>query len=286
MNEINNTIKLQRFPFSIFLLPVSLFPFFYIQHASNYQLFLVLAIWLLLVFPYSNGYNSYQDQDEGQISVLAFPPKPSKVLLHLSNILDAAAILFSFLVNNYFVFLDTVYLITSRLYIHRNDHLKKFPTIGFLIVFIFQGTWIFCANIFELPSSNLLSNQSVIFSAIASSFFIATIYPLTQIYQHEADQKDDVKTLSMLLSTKDTLIFSMFMFSIATFFIYQIFHTNDAINNFWIINIMMLPATIYFLFWMLKSFKNAANVNFKNTLVILLFSSLLNNIFFLILLYK
>lgn len=286
MSEIKNTIKLLRFPFSIFLLPVSLFSFFYIQPTINYQLFLVLAIWHLLVFPSSNGYNSYQDQDEGPIGGLAFPPKPTKLLLHLSNILDATAILFSFLVNNYFAFFVTVYIIASRLYSNRNVRLKKFPIIGFLVVFIFQGAWIFFANIFALSSSNLFSNQSVIFSAIASSFFIATIYPLTQIYQHEADHKDGVKTLSMLLGIKGTFIFSMFMFSIATFFIYLSFHANDTLNNFWLFNIVMLPSTIYFLFWMLKSFKNVAHVNFKNTMVMLVFSSLLNNLFFLILLYK
>ena len=286
MSEIKNTLKLLRFPFSIFLLPVSLFSFFYIQPAINYQLFLVLAIWHILVFPSSNGYNSYNDQDEGPIGGLASPPKPTTQLLYLSNLMDGTAILLSFLINNYFAFFVAVYIITSRLYSNRNVRLKKFPIIGFLVVFIFQGAWIFCADIFALSSSDLFSNQSVIFSAIASSFFIATIYPITQIYQHEADHKDGVKTLSMIMGIKGTFIFSMFMFSSATFFIYLSFHANDAINNFWLFNIVMLPSTIYFLFWASKSFKNTAHVNFKNTMVMLVLSSLLNNLFFLILLFK
>lgn len=286
MSEIKNTIKLLRFPFSIFLLPVSLFSFFYIRPADNYQLFLLLAIWHVLVFPSSNGYNSYHDQDEGPIGGLAAPPKSTKLLLYLSNLMDGTAILLSFLVNNYFAFFVAVYIMASRLYSNRNIRFKKFPIIGFLVVFIFQGAWIFCANIFALSSSNLFSNQSVIFSAITSSFFIATIYPLTQIYQHEADHKDGVKTLSMSLGIKGTFIFSMFMFSIATFFIYLSFHANDTINNFWLFNIVMLPSTIYFLFWMLKSFKNEVHANFKNTMVMLVLSSLLNNLFFLILLFK
>ena len=220
MSQIKNTIKLLRFPFSIFLLPVSLFSFFYIQPAINYQLFLVLAIWHLLVFPSSNGYNSYNDQDEGPIGGLASPPKPTKLLLHLSNLMDATAILLSFLINNYFAFFVAIYIIASRLYSNRNIRLKKFPIIGFLVVFIFQGAWIFCANIFALSSNSLFSNSSVVFSAIASSFFIATIYPITQIYQHEADRKDGVKTLSMLLGIKGTFIFSTLMFFIATLFVY------------------------------------------------------------------
>jgi 1,4-dihydroxy-2-naphthoate polyprenyltransferase len=286
MSEIKNTIKLLRFPFSIFLLPVSIFSFFYIQPTGNYQLFLLLAIWHILVFPSSNGYNSYHDQDEGPIGGLAVPPKSTKLLLHVSNLMDGTAILLSFLINNSFAFFVTVYIIFSRLYSNRNIRFKKFPIIGFLVVFIFQGAWIFCANILALSSSDLFSNLSVIYSAIASSLFIATIYPLTQIYQHEADLKDGVRTLSMLLGIKGTFIFSMFMFSIATLFIYLSFQQGYAINNFWLFNMVMLPSTLYFLFWLFKSFKNTAHANYKNTMAMLVLSSLLNNLFFFILLLK
>ncbi len=222
--------------------------------------------------------------DEGPIGGLASPPKPTKLLLHLSNFMDIAAISLSFLINNYFAFFVVLYIITSRLYSNRNIRLKKFPIIGFLVVFIFQGAWIFCANIFALSSIHLFSNRSVIFSAIASSFFIGTIYPLTQIYQHEADRKDGVQTLSMLLGIKGTFIFSTLFFAIATLFVYLSF--SNTLNNFWLFNIVMLPSTLYFIFWTFRSFKNAEQVNFKNTMVMLVLSSLLNNLYFLILLLK
>ncbi|OYU84678.1 MAG: prenyltransferase [Flavobacterium sp. BFFFF2] len=286
MSELKNTIKLLRLPFSIFLLPVSLFSFFYIQPAFSFQLFLVIAIWHLLVFPSSNGYNSYQDQDEGPIGGLAAPPKPTKLLLHVSNVMDASAIVLSFLVNTYFAFFVAVYIIASRLYSNRTIRFKKLPIVGFLIVFIFQGAWIFCGNIFALSSVQLFSNPAVVCSAIASSFFIATIYPLTQIYQHEADQNDGVTTLSMLLGIKGTFLFSMGMFLIATLFIYFSFNEKTTINNFWLFNMVMLPSTIYFFWWALKSFKDATHVNFKNTMMMLVLSSLLNNLFFFMLLLK
>ena len=281
MKNIGNTIKLLRFPFSVFLLSISLFSFYYIQPQINFQLFLVLTIWHVLVFPSSNGYNSYHDQDDGPIGGLASPPKPTKLLLYVANFMDGTAILFSFLINNYFAIFVVGYIIASRLYSNRTIRLKKFPIIGFLIVFIFQGAWIFCANIFALASINLFSNPSVVFSAIASSFFIATIYPLTQIYQHEADRKDGVKTLSILLGTKATFVFSALMFSMATLFIYFSFHTDNAISNFWLFNIVMLPSTIYFSIWAVRSFKNATQINFKNTMTMFVLSSLLNNFYFL-----
>jgi 1,4-dihydroxy-2-naphthoate octaprenyltransferase len=283
---IKDTIQLLRFPFSIFLLPVSLFSFFYIQPAIHYELVLVLAIWHILVFPSSNGYNSYNDQDIGPIGGLASPPKPTKQLLFLSNLMDGTAIVLSFFINLYFVFFVSIYILASRLYSNRKIRFKKYPILGFLIVFIFQGAWIFCANIFALSSVELFSNPSVVFSAIASSFFIATIYPLTQIYQHEADHQDGVKTLSMLLGIKGTFLFSTFMFSIATLFIYLSFQEKDALGNFWLFNVVMLPSTLYFLFWALKSFNSTSHVNFRNTMTMLVLSSLLNNLYFFILLLK
>jgi 1,4-dihydroxy-2-naphthoate octaprenyltransferase len=286
MEHIRDTIKLLRFPFSIFLLPISLFSLFYIHPEINLQLFLVLIIWHILVFPSSNGYNSYNDQDDGPIGGLAAPPKPTKLLLYVSNFLDGVAILLSLLINNYFAIFVAGYIIFSRLYSNRKIRLKKFPVIGFLVVFFFQGAWIFCANIFALSSITLFSNQSVVFSAIASSFFIGTIYPITQIYQHESDRKDGVKTLSILVGMKGTFIFSALMFSMATLFVYFSFHSDTAINNFWLFNIVMLPSTIFFIYWAVRSFKNRTHINFKNTMTMLVLSSSLNNLYFLILLIK
>lgn len=247
---------------------------------------MVLIIWHLLVFPSSNGYNSYHDRDEGPIGGLASPPKPTQLLLHVSNTMDAAAIALSLLVNNYFTFFVILYIIASRLYSHRDLRLKKFPIPGFLIVFIFQGAWVFCANIFALSAPVLLLDPFVLLSAVASSFFIGTIYPLTQVYQHEADEKDGVRTLSMLLGIKGTFIFSACMFSMATLCIYFSFRSEAAINNFWLFNIVMLPASLFFLIWAIRSFKDQAHINFKNTMIMLILSSLLNNVYFLLLLIK
>ncbi len=212
MEQIRNTIKLLRFPFSIFLLPISLFSLYIIQAELNWQLLLVLIIWHILVFPSSNGYNSYNDRDEGPIGGLASPPKPTRLLLYVTNYLDGAAILLSHLINIYFTIFVAVYITISRLYSYRKVRLKKYPIIGFLVVFIFQGAWIFAANIFALSSAVLFSNQSTVFSAIACSFFIGTIYPLTQIYQHESDRSDGVKTLSILLGIKGTFFFQRLCF--------------------------------------------------------------------------
>ena len=283
---ILNTAKLLRLPFSVFLLPISLFSFLYIQPELNYQLILVLVIWHLLVFPSSNAYNSYHDRDEGPIGALEAPPKPTVLLLQVANTMDGLALLLSFLINLPFTGFVIAFIVVSRLYSNRQVRLKKYPVVSFLIVCLCQGTGVFVANIFGLSSATLLSNPSVIYSAIACFFFIGTIYPLTQIYQHEADAKDGVTTLSLLLGKKGTFIFSGLLFLLATLFIYFSFHDNKDLNNFWLFNMIMLPATIFFISWAIRSFRNAAHVNFKNTMRQLLLSSMLTNVYFLILLIK
>jgi len=285
-SHVLNTVKLLRLPFSVFLLPISLFSFYYIQPELSYQLVLVLVIWHLLVFPSSNGYNSFHDKDEGPIGVLKAPPKPTQLLLQVSNTMDCIAILLSVFVNIGFALFVIAFIVVSRLYSNRIVRLKKYPVVSFLIVCLCQGSGVFCGNVIGLSSADLFSNVSVVYSAIACFFFIGTIYPLTQIYQHESDARDDVKTLSILLGKKGTFVFSGFMFVTATLFIYLSFDITALIGNFWLFNIVMLPATLYFVSWAFRSFRNLAQVNFKNTMTMLVLSSTLNNIYFLILLIK
>ncbi|MBL0234943.1 MAG: UbiA prenyltransferase family protein [Chitinophagaceae bacterium] len=284
--SITNNFKLLRLPFSIFLLPISLFSIFYIRPHFNFQLALVLVIWHLLVFPASNAYNSYHDRDEGPIGALEAPPKPTRSLLQIANLMDGLAIWLSILVNLKFAAFVSAFILVSRLYSNREVRLKKYPVLAFLIVCLCQGTGVFVANFFGLSSAAMLSQPSIIYSAIACYFFIGTIYPVTQIYQHDADARDGVRTLSLVLGIKGTFIFSGLMFLLATLFIYLSFGDHYGLDNFWLFILVMLPATIYFISWATRSFRNRAAVNFKNTMIQLLLSSLLNNIYFLILLIK
>ena len=243
-------------------------------------------VWHLLVFPASNGYNSYNDQDEGPIGGLAAPPKPTKKLLYAANLFDSTAIFLSGFVNWVFLAFVFVYILFSRLYSNRQTRLKKYPVIGFLVVFVFQGAWVFCGNIFALGNWELFCNPAATFAIVASSFFIATIYPITQIYQHEADTNDGVATLSILLGIKGTFLFSAIMFACANGFVFLSFCYNKTLGDFYLFNLVMLPSTLYFLWWAAVSFKNVAHVTFRNTMAMVLLSSLLNNIYFLLLLLK
>jgi 1,4-dihydroxy-2-naphthoate octaprenyltransferase len=284
MKEIGDTIKLLRLPFSIFLLPVTLFSFYYIKPGFSFSSVLVFLTWHVLVFPSSNGYNSWNDKDTGPIGSLAKPPQPPSLLLHVCNVMDLLALAASLYVSLYFFICVAGYIIASRLYSSRGVRLKKYPVIGFLIVFIFQGAWIFSGNVLALSGWPLLLDNNVVTAAITTSFFVGTVYPLTQIYQHQQDNADGVKTLSMLLGIKGTFIFSGLMFLIVSLLIARGFSNEPRI--FFLFNVVMLLSALYFMWWAIVSFKNSSRVNFKNAMIMLVLASLSNNIFFIILLNK
>src|SRR6478609_4904064 len=83
-----STIQLLRFHFSFFLLPVFLFALSQSPTINWRNAILVFVILHLLVYPSSNGYNSYMDRDETPIGGLASPLQPTKQLFYVSIVMD------------------------------------------------------------------------------------------------------------------------------------------------------------------------------------------------------
>ena len=97
-----STIQLLRFHFSLFLLPVYLFALSQTNEISWIKAALVFVVLHLLVYPSSNGYNSYMDRDETPIGGLASPLPPTKQLFRVTVAMDVLAVLLSFLVSVFF----------------------------------------------------------------------------------------------------------------------------------------------------------------------------------------
>ena len=69
------------------------------------------------------------------------------------------------------------------------------------------------------------------------------MYPLTQIYQHQADADDGVTTISMKLGIRGTFYFSVVMYLIAISLM-ALFCSEDELMVFMIVN---FPVIVYFL---------------------------------------
>ncbi len=134
-----STIQLLRFPFSFFLMPVFLFALSLVQHPDWEKTIGAFLLIHFLLYPASNGYNSYMDRDTGSIGGIDHPLPPEKQLYYITIIMDVAGLLLSFWVSPFFAAGYLVYILFSRLYSYRGIRLKKHAIAGYFTVVINQG---------------------------------------------------------------------------------------------------------------------------------------------------
>ena len=260
-----STLQLLRFHFSFFLLPVFLFAISQLPRVNWTITFFVFIILHLLVYPASNGYNSYMDRDQTPIGGLKNPLQPTKQLFRISLLMDIAAIIGSFFISKVLTLGILFYILASRAYSYRRIRLKQYPVIGFLTVFNFQGAVIFF--IVYYVSSLEKSTPVPIIPCIVSSLLIGALYPLTQIYQHEEDKKDDVTTISYVLGKKGSFVFSGLLFFIATVLLYYYFFKKDELRYFLLFLVFTAPVVLFFCYWIAKVWRDESKANFRNSLL-------------------
>lgn len=280
-----STIQLLRFHFSLFLLPVYLFAISQVPTVDFTKAIIIFVILHFLVYPSSNGYNSYMDRDTSPIGGLKNPLQPTRQLYRITIIMDVIAVLSGLLISIYFSVGILLYILASRAYSSRQIRLKRYPVLGFLTVFIFQGALVFYITyIGTNPSTDL---YAPILPCIISSCLIAALYPLTQIYQHKEDKEDGVTTISYLVGKRGTFILSMFLFLGATILMYLHFTQRNEMNIWFRYLLIMLPVVLFFLTWMRKVWISEQEANFKNSLRMNVIATFCTSIFFVtLILYK
>ncbi len=275
-----STLQLLRLKFSFFLMPVYWFAISQIEFVNITNACVIFFILHLLVYPASNGYNSYMDKDTSSIGGLEKPMQPTKQLYFVTIILDILALMLCLFISIYSFVAVALYIAASRAYSNRKIRLKKYPILGFLVTAFFQGA---CVFFIVYHSSDYNKTLDVPFLPMAaSSFLIGSFYPLTQIYQHKEDAEDGVKTLSILLGLNGTFIFAAIMYAFAMNFLAVYFYSTLALTNLFVFALSGLPILVYFFWWMLKVRKDNSNANFKNTMQMNIIASLCTNAGFIL----
>jgi 1,4-dihydroxy-2-naphthoate octaprenyltransferase len=264
------------------LLPVFLFALGQVPEVQWTHALLIFFILHLLVYPSSNGYNSYMDRDEGSIGGIEKPMKPTRQLFRVSVGMDMAAVLLSLLVSYLFAVCIVAYILASRAYSYRGIRLKRYPLVGYLTVIVFQG-----AVTFFMTYHGCSANKSLdvpLTGMIAASLLIGGFYPLTQIYQHEADRKDGVRTISAALGYRGTFIFTALVYSVAMGLLAQLFFSKGEVVKFVVLATCMLPILVYFFKWAAGVWKDENVADFTHTMRMNMLASVCTNIAFLSLL--
>jgi 1,4-dihydroxy-2-naphthoate octaprenyltransferase len=240
---------------------------------------LIFVILHLLIYPASNGYNSYMDRDTESIGGIKSPMAPTRQLFYTTIAMDIMGLFLSCLISKWFALGIVAYILASRAYSYRGIRLKKYPIIGYITVMVFQGGVTFFLVMHGSSIDKTL--QVPIPGMIAASLLIGGFYPLTQIYQHQQDKADGVNTLSMLLGYKGTFVFTaiVYFFSVLAL-AYQLISTLQQ-NSFLIIQIFFLPVLVYFLWWFKKVILNNNNANFVFTMRMNILASICTNAAFI-----
>ncbi|MFZ6011143.1 MAG: UbiA family prenyltransferase [Bacteroidota bacterium] len=258
-----------RIPFSYFLLPVYLFSLSISPNISEPRIFWVFFIVHFLLYPASNGYNSYFDKDEKSIGGLKNPPPVRKGLYFLALLFDALAVALGYWKLGFtFAALLLIYGLVSKAYSHPSVRVKKYAITGWLITGLFQGlfTFVMCyIGINHYALENVWKVQ-VLVPGILTSMMLWANYPMTQVYQHEEDGKRGDRTFSMLLGIRGTFYFVAAVFGVTTvgFFFYLNFFFS---RHYAVVFLLaLLPVLLYFGWWFLKVLKEPSKADFSHTM--------------------
>jgi len=259
-----STIQLLRFPFSYFLMPVYWFALSLTPHIHWGRAVLIFGLIHLLLYPSSNGYNSFMDRDETPIGGIENPMQPTRQLFWVTVAMDIAGALISFFISYPFLMAFLTYVLFSRLYSYRGIRLKRFAIVGYLTVIINQGALVFL--MVYHGASQMLTLQVPWQGMVVASLLIGGFYPVTQIYQHEADSKDGVHTISMALGKRGTFVFCAILYSVAFGLLFLYFQERQQLTRFAVLGVFFTPVVVIFLRWAIQVWKDEATADFKHTM--------------------
>lgn len=259
-----------RIPFSYFLLPIYLWAISLSPNLNESGLGLLFLILHFFIYPGSNAYNSYFDKDEGSIGGLKNPPKVDKNVFYIAQLFEAIGIFAAlFLFDGYTVgIMVLAYVFVSRAYSHPSIRLKKKPIISWLIAGFFQGAWVVWIVYIGLNGYDLFSilKPKIFLGGLLASGILWGSYPMTQIYQHEEDQKRGDITLSFILGIKNTFLFTGVFFASASLGFVLYLSTYFNLKFGFIFLAFMAPVVTYFGWWFLKTIRNQEMANYTNTM--------------------
>jgi 1,4-dihydroxy-2-naphthoate octaprenyltransferase len=259
-----STIQLLRIHFSFFLMPVYWFALSQVVRPNIERALLIFFIIHVLIYPSSNGFNSYMDRDEGSIGGVKNPLPPTRQLLWVSLVMDALALVSGLFISIMFTGATALYILASRAYSARSVRLKKYPVAGYLAVIICQGAVIFFMVYHGCHPLRTL--HVPVLGMISATLLIGGFYPLTQIYQHESDAHDGVRTISAVLGIRGTFWFCAVMNVFAMSVLAIFFLSSLEIKEFALLSTCLLPILVYFIVWAVQVWRNPSRADFRHTM--------------------
>lgn len=287
--NLAQALILLRIHFSFFLLPVFMFAASLTDEPDLWRLLWIAIVLHLFLYPASNAYNSYMDQDEGPIGGIKNPPKAGKLVFWLSVLFNIIGLALSwFMLGQLETYLLAAYVIASLAYSWKGIRIKRYAIPGFLTVVLFQGAFIYAFTfIFGQRVDPTLAIQQInfFFPLIVSTLLMAGVYPMTQVYQHQADKQAGDHTLSLLLGIRGTFEFCAYAFLVAFALLGYHFISSFQSHLFYLFVLFNFPTLAFFLWWAQKVWADPSQANFRYTMMLNKTSSFALVLYFLLVYY-
>jgi len=207
-----------------------------------------IFIFVLLLNGGTLALNSSFDQDDGDIAFLNNPPKPPKHLAIWGFLLLFSSLFASMYKANrtmgdkYFFEIIMTCVLMSIAYSTPPIRLKSRPGFDLFINSLGFGFFAFMAGFVSM--GNIITPE-ILKLSVGFAFLFGALYPLTQIYQNEEDNRRGDRTLTLWLGTDKALALSM-GFSLVAFlwFIWGTLH-NFGYSILLLLNLLVWLVLLY-----------------------------------------
>ena len=244
-----------RIPFSFFLLPVFLFGVSGAAPVNALHTAVAFVVMHLFIYPASNGYNSYMDQDEGPIGGLEHPPPATRGLYITTIFVDLAGLALCLLADWRLALLALGYIGFSKAYSWSGIRLKKYAWLGWASVAFFQGGYTYALGSMAASAQYNVAqwfNQKEGIAMLFATLMIGASYPLTQVYQHGEDSARGDRTISVALGVRGTFLFSAVLFAVGGALAGYYFLKFYSWQHLAVFAACLVPVMGYFSWWWMR----------------------------------
>jgi len=186
-----------RLHFQLLLAPIFLWGFLLGGGRVGPAALLAFAIFHICLYGGATAFNSAYDRDEGPVGGLERPPPVSAALLPFSVAVLLAGWALSAAIGRAFFGIYGAILAFAVAYSHPRIRWKAGPWSSLATIFLGQGVLGFLGGWLAAPARLTTLGREGCLGALAASLIVVGFYPLTQLYQIEADRARGDRTLAV-----------------------------------------------------------------------------------------
>jgi 4-hydroxybenzoate polyprenyltransferase len=257
LKSIQRALIHLRLAFSLVLTPLFLWGVYLARPGPIAWGHVLVAYLIIHVLLYGgmNAFNSYYDRDEGPIGSLLEPPPIDRTVLIVALIAKAAALLTGLILDLRFGLLVGLGILFSVAYSHPRWRWKERPLYAAIFVFVGQGVlgvlwgWAAATAAEGALATRWPWDGLKILAVLSAACWTLGFYPLTGVYQIDADGQRGIRTLAVALGTTGCFVFAAVVASIGGLGIWVVLLIQGAYLVMAISALYMLGASVYTWRW-------------------------------------